>query len=150
MNLQVNDVVVLKGDDKEFIEKVEKYHNGLFETQGFTIQDDYTARFRTASAELFSLTEIWRSDENDGNYVRIYPEPAKTSARETNARETNARETNARETYIDFTVAPYALVDVLLALDNNGIKDFAITKEDNDLHIRIPKTCQKHRGCERK
>ena len=133
MNLQVNDVVVLKGDDKEFIEKVEKYHNGLFETQGFTIQ--------TASAESLSITEIWRSDENDGNYVRIYPEPAKTSARET-----NARETNVRETYIDFTVAPYALVDVLLALNNNGIKDFAITKEDNDLHIRIPK----HRRCGRK
>lgn len=135
MNLQVNDVVVLKGDDKEFIEKVEKYHNGLFETQGFTIQDDYTA-----SAESLSLTEIWRSDENDGNYVRIYPEPAKTSA----------RETNARETYVDFAFAPYALADILYALDNSGVKDFAITKEDNDLHIRIPKTCQKHRGCGRK
>lgn len=139
MDLQVTDIVVLTGDDKEFIERVEKYHDGLFETQGFTIQDDYTARFRTASAELFSITEIWRSDENDGNYVRIYPEPA---------RETNARETNARETYIDFTVAPYALVDVLLALDNNGIKDFAITKEDNDLHIRIPKHVRNTGGVE--
>lgn len=45
-----------------------------------------------------------------------------------------------KETYIDFTVAPYALVDVLLALDNNGIKNFSITKEDGDLHIRISKS----------
>lgn len=41
--------------------------------------------------------------------------------------------------YIDFTVVPYALADVLLALNNCGIKDFAVTKEDNDLHIRIDK-----------
>lgn len=135
MDLQVTDIVVLTGDDKEFIERVEKYHDGLFETQDFTIQDDYTARFRTASAELFSITEIWRSDKNDGNYVRIYPEPA---------RETNNRETSARETYIDFAFAPYALADILYALDNSGIKDFAITKSDNDLHIRIPKSHLEH------
>lgn len=41
------------------------------------------------------------------------------------------------ERYVDFLVAPYCLVDLFLAFDNNNIKDFAITKEDNDLHIRI-------------
>ena len=39
--------------------------------------------------------------------------------------------------YIDFLVAPYALCDTLLALHNSNVKDFAVTKEDNDLHIRI-------------
>ena len=45
-----------------------------------------------------------------------------------------------KETYIDFTVASYALVDVLLALHNNGIERFSITKEDGDLHVRISKS----------
>lgn len=39
--------------------------------------------------------------------------------------------------YIDFLVAPYALGDTLLALYNSNVKEFAVTKEDNDLHIRI-------------
>lgn len=43
--------------------------------------------------------------------------------------------------YIDFPVSPYALADVLLALDNEGIKEYWVTKEDNDLHIRIEKDC---------
>ena len=41
--------------------------------------------------------------------------------------------------YIDFPVSPYALPDVLLALDNEGITQYWVTKEDNDLHIRIEK-----------
>lgn len=32
---------------------------------------------------------------------------------------------------------PYALCDNLLALYNSNVKEFAVTKEDNDLHIRI-------------
>lgn len=39
--------------------------------------------------------------------------------------------------YIDFLVTPYALVDVLIALHNEGIRDINVTKEDNDLHIRL-------------
>lgn len=39
--------------------------------------------------------------------------------------------------YIDFLVVPYALGDTLLALYNSNVKEFAVTKEDNDLHIRI-------------
>ena len=39
--------------------------------------------------------------------------------------------------YIDFTVAPYALTSVLLALSNNGVHTLAVTKEDNQLLIRI-------------
>lgn len=42
------------------------------------------------------------------------------------------------EKYIDFMVVPYALAQVLYALEQCGIKDYAITLEDNDLHIRIP------------
>lgn len=44
------------------------------------------------------------------------------------------------ETYIDFMVSDYSLPRVLYALDNNGVKDYAVTLEDNDLHIRIPKS----------
>lgn len=44
------------------------------------------------------------------------------------------------ETYIDFLVSDYSLPRVLYALDNNGVKDFAVTLEDNDLHIRISKS----------
>ena len=44
------------------------------------------------------------------------------------------------ETYIDFLVSDYSLPRVLYALDNNGVKNFAITLEDDDLHIRIPKS----------
>lgn len=39
--------------------------------------------------------------------------------------------------YIDFSVTPYALPRVLLALFNEGIKDINVTQEDNDLHIRL-------------
>ena len=39
--------------------------------------------------------------------------------------------------YVDFGVSPYALPAVLLALSTNGVNDFFVTKEDNDLHIRI-------------
>lgn len=39
--------------------------------------------------------------------------------------------------YIDFTVAPYALAHVLNALDICEIYNYAVTLEDNDLHIRI-------------
>lgn len=41
--------------------------------------------------------------------------------------------------YIDFGVATYALPDVLLALYNEGITQCWVTKEDNELHIRIEK-----------
>lgn len=44
------------------------------------------------------------------------------------------------ETYIDFMVSDYSLPRVLYALDNNGVKDYAVTLEDDDLHIRIPKS----------
>ncbi len=44
------------------------------------------------------------------------------------------------ETYIDFGIAPYAIVSILLMLDNAGIKNYFITQEDRDLHIRIPKS----------
>lgn len=44
------------------------------------------------------------------------------------------------ETYIDFMVSDYSLPRVLYALDNNGVKDYAVTLEDNNLHIRIPKS----------
>lgn len=39
--------------------------------------------------------------------------------------------------YIDFMVTSYALCDILVALHNSNVKEFAVTKEDNDLHIRI-------------
>lgn len=39
--------------------------------------------------------------------------------------------------YIDFTVAPYALAHVLNALNICKIYNYAVTLEDNDLHIRI-------------
>ena len=45
-----------------------------------------------------------------------------------------------KETYIDFMVSDYSLPRVLYALDNNGVKDYAVTLEDDDLHIRIPKS----------
>ena len=38
---------------------------------------------------------------------------------------------------IDFIIAPYALADILLALNTCGVKKFAVTKEDRDLHIRV-------------
>ena len=43
------------------------------------------------------------------------------------------------DSYIDFKVASYCLPKLFLALDSSGIKEFAITQEDNDLHIRISK-----------
>ena len=39
--------------------------------------------------------------------------------------------------YIDFTVAPYALAHVLKALYICKIYNYAVTLENNDLHIRI-------------
>ncbi len=42
--------------------------------------------------------------------------------------------------YIDVAVVPYALADTLLAFHNAGIKEIFITKEDDDIHIRIEKT----------
>ena len=45
------------------------------------------------------------------------------------------------EKYVDFTIVSYALADCIIALNNCGVKEFVITKEDNDLHIRI---AQKH------
>jgi len=44
-----------------------------------------------------------------------------------------------KKEYIDFGVSPYALPDVLLALHNHRVRDFFITKEDDELHIRIDK-----------
>lgn len=41
--------------------------------------------------------------------------------------------------YIDFSFPDYAMARILHALDSCGVKDFAITLEDNDLHIRIDK-----------
>lgn len=41
--------------------------------------------------------------------------------------------------FIDFSIAPYCLAQLLLALYNSGLRDFAITLEDNDLHVRINK-----------
>lgn len=38
---------------------------------------------------------------------------------------------------IDFAIAPYALADILLALNTCGVKNFAVTKEDGGLHIRV-------------
>ena len=39
--------------------------------------------------------------------------------------------------FVSIVVASYALVDVIKALAAGGIRDYAITKEDNDLVIRI-------------
>lgn len=36
----------------------------------------------------------------------------------------------------DFYVAPYALVDVIRALNNEGIYSIWVTKSDNDLLVR--------------
>lgn len=44
--------------------------------------------------------------------------------------------TNSNE-YISIVVAKYALVEVISALAEGGVTDYAITKEDNDLVIRI-------------
>lgn len=38
---------------------------------------------------------------------------------------------------IDFAIAPYALADILLALNICGVKKFAVTKEEEILHIRV-------------
>ena len=38
--------------------------------------------------------------------------------------------------YIDFMVAPYALPKTCETLYMNGVKDFCVTQEDGDLHIR--------------
>lgn len=47
--------------------------------------------------------------------------------------------TSKDKEYIDFGITPYALPMILLVLDNEGIKQYFITQEDNDLHIRIDK-----------
>ncbi len=41
------------------------------------------------------------------------------------------------EEIISFKITPYSLANILLALNISGINDFAITKEDDDLVIRI-------------
>ena len=41
--------------------------------------------------------------------------------------------------YIRFKVSPYTLDRVLLALDNNGIKNIFITSEDNELVVSLDK-----------
>lgn len=40
--------------------------------------------------------------------------------------------------YISIIVAPYAIADFIRALYRNGDHDIAVTKEDNDLTVRIP------------
>ncbi len=42
------------------------------------------------------------------------------------------------ERYVDFITNQFSMADLLLALDTSNIKDFAIIKEENDLHVRIP------------
>jgi hypothetical protein len=42
-----------------------------------------------------------------------------------------------KDEFVSIVVASYALVDVIKALSGGGIRDYAITKEDNDLVIRI-------------
>ena len=39
--------------------------------------------------------------------------------------------------YVSITVANYALVEVISALAGGGIREYAITKEDDDLVLRI-------------
>ena len=39
--------------------------------------------------------------------------------------------------YVSITVANYALVEVISALSSGGIREYAITQEDNDLVLRI-------------
>ena len=41
------------------------------------------------------------------------------------------------KTYIDFETNNHSLGLLLLTLEQNGIKSFAVVREDNDLHIRI-------------
>lgn len=41
--------------------------------------------------------------------------------------------------FVSIVVANYALVQTIKALADGGITDFAITAEDSDLVIRIPK-----------
>ena len=40
---------------------------------------------------------------------------------------------------IDFKTNNYSLGLLIYALDNSGIKDFTIVREENELHIRISK-----------
>ena len=44
---------------------------------------------------------------------------------------------NSEDRFVSIVVAKYALVEVISALAEGGITDYAITKEDNDLVIRI-------------
>lgn len=44
------------------------------------------------------------------------------------------------EVYIDFVTNNYSLALLLLSLEQSDIRDFAIIREDDDLHIRIPKS----------
>ena len=44
------------------------------------------------------------------------------------------------EIYIDFVTNNYSLALLLLALEQSDIRDFAIIREEDDLHIRIPKS----------
>jgi hypothetical protein len=41
------------------------------------------------------------------------------------------------EKFIHFTIAPYCLPKLLLAFYNNGIHDFAISQQDDDLIVGI-------------
>ena len=42
------------------------------------------------------------------------------------------------ERYVDFITNIFSLADLLLALENSHIKDFAIISVENELHVRIP------------
>lgn len=42
-----------------------------------------------------------------------------------------------KDEFVSIVVASYALVDTIKALAQGGITDYAITKEDGDLVIRI-------------
>lgn len=41
------------------------------------------------------------------------------------------------EEYVTFSIAPYCLAKLLLALHNSKINNYAITQEDNNLVVRI-------------
>lgn len=42
------------------------------------------------------------------------------------------------EIYVDFITNTFSLADLLLALENSHIKDFAIISVENELHVRVP------------
>lgn len=77
MDLQINDIVLIKCRDLEYVERVEKCHDGYFETRSFAIQLDGIVEPCFGSVECYSLEKIWRLDEHD-DYIRIYPEREET------------------------------------------------------------------------